>query len=116
MKKIILSILLSIVTFTIISCKTSEPTEISYGAGYNVTTVKQLSIDTLTVAQVDSMIKADNLPILKKWKFTTLTDYETEKNIVYYTLIDKTTNIIYTVKLYNNYLYIVQKKNFKAKK
>lgn len=114
--KRIYSFFIVFMAVVLIGCKTTESVS-TFGSGnVNVTSVKKLSIDTLTVIQVDSMINVDKLPVLKKWKSSKMTDYETGKPYVYSTLYDTTSNIIYTVKtLGNNEIYVVMKRRMGIK-
>lgn len=94
-----------------ISCKSSENVAVFGGGNINVSSVKKMSVDTFTIIQVDSMIRVDKLPQLKKWNSSKLTDQETGRPYIYSTLLDNSSNIIYTVKtLGTNEIYVVMKR------
>ena len=86
----------------------SEDGENSYGM--SVVNAKQWKPDTLTSVKVDSMLVADKLPTLNKWNKSIFKDYETNVGYTYYNLFDKTTNIMYTIKVLGTDIYVVSKK------
>lgn len=72
--------------------------------------------DTLSIIQLDSLIKADNLPQYNKWVKTSIKDGDNNKSYEYGTLFDKNSGIIYTVKsLRDKSVYVVQKKKTTSK-
>ena len=86
----------------------SEDGENSYGM--SVVNAKQWKPDTLTSVKVDSMLVADKLPALNKWNKSAFKDYETNVGYTYYNLFDKTTNIMYTIKVLDTDIYVISKK------
>lgn len=97
-------------------CKTntsvvSEGTEQTFG--FSPEFAQRISLDTLTLIQVDSIITVDKLRALNTWKTIELTDFESNikyKTAVFYKAITKTR---YTVKILPNKLYIVEKTSLK---
>lgn len=90
-----------------------DTTEMVMGAAVDVQHAHTLPTCTLSIAQMDSMIKADELPQLDKWTKNNLQDYETKTNTEYMTLFDKTSNTVYTVKTLNRRQYVVSKRIIK---
>lgn len=68
---------------------------------------------TLNIAQMDSMIKADELPVISKWTKSQYKDEETQMTTEYMTLFDKTSNTVYTVKTLNRRQYVISKRVIK---
>lgn len=84
--------------------------------GVSVQTMQQLSIDTFSIYQVDSMVKVDKLPNKNKWETTYLKDGETNIAYEYKTLYDKSSKTIYTLKyLKDKKLYVVKKRSISTK-
>ena len=90
------------------SCKKqNEPA--TYGV--NIKTVKNISYDTLSVIQLDSVIKADTLPNFRDWSKTYIKDGESNITYEYSLLYDINTGIVYTIKtLRTNKQYVMQKR------
>ena len=79
--------------------------------GVNIKTVKNISFDTLTIAQLDSVIKADTLPAFKKWSKTYIKDCDTNIPFEYSLLYDYKNGMVYTIKqLKDNTHYVMQKR------
>lgn len=83
--------------------------------GVSVTKAVTAKPDTLTVAQMDSVVKVDRLPVLDKWVQNIYKDESTLTNIVYKTLYDKSTNTVYTVKILNNSVYVLSKRTIQTR-
>lgn len=106
MKKLLLAALMMVSIFVGVSCspKVTEPV---YGA--SITSVRNLRIDTFSVIQIDSMVKADKLPKFSKWPSSYFKDGETGQAYQYTTLYDDAAGMIYTVKqLPGTSKYVVQ--------
>ena len=79
--------------------------------GVNIKTVKNISFDTLTIVQLDSVIKADTLPEFKKWSKTYIKDAETNIPYEFSLLYDFKNGVVYTIKdLRDNQHYVMQKR------
>ena len=101
--------LISILSVLFISSCSSykKSTDIDMMYGVSVTKAITAKPDTLTVAQMDSVVKVDKLPVLNKWVQNVYKDESTLTNIVYKTLYDKSSNTVYTVKILNNSVYVL---------
>lgn len=105
----ILSVLL-----TFGSCGSQKTVTDENSFGVNVTSIKNISIDTLIVTQLDSLTNTDKLPEYSKWNKTYLKDADSNKAYEYGTIYDSTSGIIYTVKfLKDKTVYVVSKKQTK---
>lgn len=95
MKKLIL---IASVTLALMmgSCATHKETTNTYGV--SATSAQTFNPDTLDNQKVDSLLRVDNLPAIKKWATSTFVDEESRTAIVYRTLYDRTSNTIYTLK------------------
>lgn len=113
--KYFLLTMITVFTLSCTSCGSKKTlTEPTYTV--SITSVKNLGIDTLTVIQLDSLTKADNLPSYSKWNKSYMRDGETNKAYEYATIYDKTTGLIYTVKyLQDKSCYVVQKRKTSSK-
>ena len=110
MKKLFTLISILSVLF-ISSCGSyKNSTDIDMMYGVSVTKAITAKPDTLTVAQMDSVVKVDKLPVLNKWVQNVYKDESTLTNIVYKTLYDKSSNTVYTVKILNNSVYVLSKR------
>jgi hypothetical protein len=78
------------------SCATQKENVGTYGV--SATSAQTMRPDTLDNAKVDSLLKADSLPAIKKWTTSSFVDEETHVTSTYRTLYDQTTNTIYTLK------------------
>lgn len=79
--------------------------------GVTIKTVKNISFDTLTVAQLDSVIIADTLPEFNKWSKTYIKDGDTNIPYEYSLLYDYKNGMVYTIKdLRDKQHYIMQKR------
>lgn len=115
MKKLFTLISILSVLF-ILSCGSyKNATDIDGTYGVSVTKAITAKPDTLTVAQMDSVIKVDRLPVLNKWVQDVYKDESTLTNIVYRTLYDKTSNTVYTVKILNNSVYVLSKRTLQIR-
>ena len=90
-------------------CKTAS-VENDWTFGVSATNIWTTGPDTLCVAQMDSVVKADRLPIVDKWSKSVFKDYETNENYMYHTLYDKTSNTIYTIKVLGTETYVMSKR------
>lgn len=112
---IVICICLSFVYFN----NKQKPVTPTNNYGVNITSVKHVSLDTLTIFQLDSIINADTLPKYTNWTKTYLKDGETNKPYEYGVLYNKATGVIYTIKKLQNptdTLYILQKKKTTSNK
>ena len=90
------------------SCKKQNETA-TYGV--NIKTVKNMSFDTLSVMQLDAVIKADSLPKFNKWSKTYIKDGDSNITYEYSLLYDMNTGVVYTIKaLKTNKQYVMQKR------
>ena len=107
--------LISILSVLFISSCSSykKSTDMMYGV--SVTKAITAKPDTLTVAQMDSVVKVDKLPVLNKWVQNVYKDESTLTNIVYKTLYDKSSNTVYTVKILNNSVYVLSKRTLQTR-
>ena len=94
---------------TLCGCKTAS-VENNGTFGVSLTSTYIIGPDTLCVAQIDSVVKSDRLPVLEKWAKSVFKDYETNTSYVYRTLYDKTTNTIYTVKNLDTKTFVLSKR------
>ena len=78
--------------------------------GVNIKTVKNISFDTLTIFQLDSVIKTDTLPDFKKWSKTYIKDGETNIPYEYSLLYDYKNGMVYTIKTLKDSNYVMQKR------
>lgn len=112
MKKLGIFVTSLLLTVSFFSCNKSktENSDNVYGGG-KITSVKNMSVDTLSIRQLDSLTKADHLPSYSKWDKTYFKDDESYIQYEYATIMDNTSGIIYTVKyLKNKQKYVVQKR------
>lgn len=110
MKTLFYSILTSLMLAVTFACNTTKDM-IADDYTVNVVNVHNMSTDTFSVMQRDSMIQADRLPKYNKWAKTYMQDGSTNKAYEYATLYDPETGIVYTVKrLKDENLYIVMKR------
>lgn len=93
------------------SCKTSKVTDGTYGI--SPVSVVSFKPDTLTVQQMDSVSRHDNLPKYSDWRKSTFKDAETNETVTYYTLVDQESNTIYTLKTLKNNTFVLFKKQYK---
>lgn len=112
------SFLFTLIAVCMLSCSScgssNKVTEPTYSA--SITSVRNLGVDTLTVIQLDSLTKADKLPVYAKWNKSYMKDGDNNKSYEYTTIFDKTTGIIYTVKyLRDDKVYVVQKRKTTSK-
>lgn len=111
MRKIVY-IFVTAMMLSIVGCKTQQapvtPETSVYGV--SVQGAWTLKPETLTVAGVDSLIRVDKLPKIEKWTSTTFEDDETGTKLVYRTLFDKTTGIIYTLKFMDKQTTVLSKR------
>ena len=115
MKKFI-TIFSALTLIFITSCKTNSETSYVFDTyGVSVQSAKTMKPDTLNTAQMDSVLKADNLPAIQKWVSANHTDAETKRTNTYKTLYDNTTNVIYTIKIINNNMYILSKRKLSVR-
>ena len=111
MKKINFILVLLLSLSLCFSCKKHNIFNDNTTYGVNIKTVKNISFDTLTVFQLDSVIKADTLPDFKKWSKTYIKDGDTNIPYEYSLLYDYKNGIIYTIKqLKDNTHYVMQKR------
>lgn len=84
---------------TICSCHTQQTSVSTDGIyGVSVQQAWTLKPETLSVAGIDSLRKADKLPKIEKWTTSSFTDDENNVRSIYRTLYDRTTGIVYTLK------------------
>lgn len=83
--------------------------------GVSAVGAKTYGPDTLDVAQIDSLVRTDRLPALKKWTKSVFVDEETGFTCEYRTLYDKTSNIVYTVKYIPQNTYILSKRKLSVR-
>lgn len=101
---------------TLYACKSIVKQDIlTYGASYAPVSTTKITKDTINILQLDSLFTADNLPAMKKWASSELTDAETLTTYNYYTLYDKHSHIIYTVKELPNKKFVIVKKKMTNK-
>ena len=82
----------------------------------SVSNVRMLKPDTLTIYQIDSIVKADKLPSFKKWRQSSFKDDETLKVLQYRILVDPNTNTTYNIKQLSNGKYVLFKRQLDLKK
>ena len=113
----VLFILISILSVLFISSCGSYKNATDIDGTYGVSVTKAITAkpDTLTVAQMDSVVKVDKLPVLNKWVQNVYKDESTFTNIVYKTLYDKSSNTVYTVKILNNSVYVLSKRTLQTR-
>ena len=115
MKKLFTLISILSVLF-ISSCGSyKNATDVDGTCGVSVIKAITAKPDTLTVAQMDSVVKVDRLPALNKWVQNVYKDESTLTNIVYKTLYDKSSNTVYTVKILNNSVYVLSKRTLQTR-
>ena len=109
--------LISVLSVLFISSCGSYKNATDIDGTYGVSVTKSITAkpDTLTVAQMDSVVKVDKLPVLNKWVQNVYKDESTLTNIVYKTLYDKSSNTVYTVKILNNSVYVLSKRTLQTR-
>ena len=99
MKKLFTLISILSVLF-ISSCGSyKNSTDIDMMYGVSVTKAITAKPDTLTVAQMDSVVKVDKLPVLNKWVQNVYKDESRKDNYSYYTYTSIPKSLIKLVKL-----------------
>ena len=104
--------------FTICSCHTQKSGVNTDGDniyGVNVQQAWTLKPETLNVAGIDSLRKADKLPKIEKWTSSSFTDDENNVRSIYRTLYDRTTGIVYTLKQLDANTSVLTKRIIKTK-
>ena len=104
--------------FTICSCHTQQngvTTDDDNIYGVNVQQAWTLKPETLNVAGIDSLRKADKLPKIEKWTSSSFTDDENNVRSIYRTLYDRTTGIVYTLKQLDANTSVLTKRIIKTK-
>lgn len=107
------SYVLSVMTIiTVLCCCSSSKNSINTLGVYGVSVSKAQIIkpDTLNYIQIDSVMRVDALPVLDKWTTSTFKDEESGTMMSYKTLFDKSTNIVYTIKILDNNTFVLSKK------
>lgn len=116
MKHLLYSVLTTVSIICMVACGSSKSVVNPDAFGVTVDSVVTMSLDTLTVSQMDSMIVADELPVYSDWAKTYLKDGSNNKGYEWATLYDPTTGIVYTVKNIGNEQYVVMKRITRSKK
>jgi hypothetical protein len=116
MKKIFSIIAVSL-CIALSACKTGQEvsTERPNSYGVSVTASSATKPDTLTAQRVDSLIYVDKLPTINKWVSSVYIDEETKCGYEFWTLYDRTTNIIYTLKLLPDNRFVMIKRTLKTR-
>ena len=119
MKKI-LYVFAIFTAFCIASCRTTKTLDnnISVDSAYGVSAQAAQTFlpETLSFRGVDSLLKADRLPDLKKWSAAYYKDDETNERNEYRTLYDRTSWTIYTVKKVSPGKWVLVKRIIKTSK
>ena len=119
MKKI-LYVFAIFTAFCIASCRTTGSLDNNTGVdsayGVSAQAAQTFLPETLSIRGVDSLLKADRLPDIKKWSAAYYKDDETNERNEYRTLYDRTSWTIYTVKKVSPGKWVLVKRIIKASK
>ena len=109
MKKIF-SILTLSVCIALISCKTGQTVSGDSTYGVQATQSSVTKPDTLDNQKIDSLLRVDHLPAVKKWASSVYIDDENGQASQYRTLYDRSTNTIYTLKALSDGRFVLIKR------
>lgn len=116
MKHLLYSVLTAVSIMCMVACGSYKNVVNPDTFGVTVDSVVTMSLDTLNIAQMDSMCVADELPAYANWTKTYLKDGSINKGFEWATLYDPTTGIVYTVKNIGNDKFVVMKRITRSKK
>lgn len=111
MRKFIASISIFVILLSVVGCSSNKVIVPAKG-NYYIQDVVEVFNDTITQAQLDSVISADTLPVINEWLLINTKDYESGVSQPSFTVTNN--NIIYTVKyVRDEKKYILMKREIK---
>ena len=115
MKKLIFAFVV-FTSMCVASCHTTKVVDEQDGATYGVSAqaAQTFRPETLSVAGIDSLLKADRLPAVKKWSAAYYKDDETNERNEYRTLYDRTSWTVYTLKKIGSEQWVLVKRMLKV--